>query len=189
MANRVLHSESAGVRSSGGVEGDSIRIRTAIGSDIAAFFGHQLDPEGYQMSGFTAKTPPARAAFEARWIQILADPRIVARTILLESNGSAAQIVGHVASFVRPPLAPFPEETREVTYWLGRPYWGRGIASAALRLFLREDSTRPLIGRAARDNLASIRVLEKCGFALLGYERSFAEARGQEIDEAILRLA
>ena len=47
---------------------------------------------------------------------------------------------------------------------------------------------RPLYGRAAADNLGSLRVLEKCGFVRVGSERGFASARGEEIEEVILRL-
>jgi RimJ/RimL family protein N-acetyltransferase len=38
------------------------------------------------------------------------------------------------------------------------------------------------------DNLGSIRVLEKCGFRMIGIEREFANARREEIDEAVYRL-
>ena len=62
------------------------------------------------------------------------------------------------------------------------------LATAALAALLREVSIRPLHGRAASDNLASIRVLEKCGFVIVGTDRGFANARGAEIDEVILRL-
>jgi RimJ/RimL family protein N-acetyltransferase len=41
----------------------------------------------------------------------------------------------------------------------------------------------------AGDNVASQRVLERCGFKRTGeQERAFAEARGEEIDEVMFRL-
>jgi RimJ/RimL family protein N-acetyltransferase len=43
-------------------------------------------------------------------------------------------------------------------------------------------------GRAARDNIASIRVLEKCGFILFGYGKGFAHGRGVEVEEVLLEL-
>ncbi len=185
----MTQSESPGARLADGREPPRIRIRECVGSDIPAFFRHQSEPAGQEMAAFSSKLPPERAAFDARWIRILADPTIIKRTILLERSGLPAEIAGHVASFLRPPMTPFTVETREVTYWLGRAYWGRGIATAALRMFLTDDATRPLYGRAARDNVASLRVLEKCGFTLVSHVRSFAEARGEEIDEAVLKLA
>jgi RimJ/RimL family protein N-acetyltransferase len=77
---------------------------------------------------------------------------------------------------------------REVTYWIGRSYWGKGIATCALEAFLTVDPSRPLHARVASDNVASRRVLEKCGFRVIATERGFAEARSREIDEVVLRL-
>jgi RimJ/RimL family protein N-acetyltransferase len=76
----------------------------------------------------------------------------------------------------------------EVTYWVDRAAWGRGIASRALALLLEEVPTRPLRARAASDNAGSLRVLEKAGFRIIGTEVAFARARGAEIEETILRL-
>jgi RimJ/RimL family protein N-acetyltransferase len=76
----------------------------------------------------------------------------------------------------------------EVTYWLGREFWGPGIATAALRKLLEIVAERPLVARAAADNAASIRVLEKCGFVFSGRARGFANARGEEVEEVILVL-
>ena len=73
-------------------------------------------------------------------------------------------------------------------YWLGREYWAKGIATRALGQFLRIVRLRPLYARVAQDNHASIRVLEKCGFAICGEEKGFAPARGKEIDELVLSL-
>ena len=58
----------------------------------------------------------------------------------------------------------------------------------ALSEFLPVQNTRPLYARAAKDNVASLRVLAKCGFMVSGYDRGFANARGQEIDEVVLKL-
>ena len=79
-------------------------------------------------------------------------------------------------------------DDREVTYWIGRTFWGRGVATRALEAFLAVDPTRPLHARVAADNIASRRVLEKCDFCVVGTDRGFAEARAAEIDELVLRL-
>ena len=156
----------------------SIVLREVVDEDLPVFFEHQLDPEAVHMAAFTAKDPTDREAFDAHWARIRADESTINRTILVDG-----QVAGSVASYVDPELgAP------EVTYWIGREYWGRGIATRALSGFLKEQTTRPIYGRAARDNTGSIRVLEKCGFELTGYGRGFANARGEEIEEAILVL-
>jgi RimJ/RimL family protein N-acetyltransferase len=76
----------------------------------------------------------------------------------------------------------------QVTYWVDREFWGRGIATAALAQFLTLYRVRPVYASAAADNPGSLRVLEKCGFVRQGMEKSFANARGQEIDEVFLVL-
>jgi RimJ/RimL family protein N-acetyltransferase len=155
----------------------TVRLRAPIESDVAVFFEDQRDPDAMRMAAFASKDPNDRAAFDARWSRIRGDDTVIVRTIEHE-----AAIAGYVASFLR-------EGTREISYWIGRAHWGRGIASVALATFLGEqEKRRPLVGRAAADNVASIRVLEKCGFVLVARERGFANARGCETDEVVMRL-
>jgi RimJ/RimL family protein N-acetyltransferase len=131
------------------------------------------------MAAFTAKNPADRDTFDAHWKRILSDEAVVKRTILFEGY-----VVGSVASFIDQEFGK-----REVTYWIGRKYWGRGIATKALTKFLRELKVRPIYARASKDNTASIRVLEKCGFKITGHGKGFANARGKEIEEVVLELA
>jgi RimJ/RimL family protein N-acetyltransferase len=104
------------------------------------------------------------------------DPSCVQRVI--EADGT---IAGTIGSFII-------DDRTEVTYWIDRALWGRGIASAALQSFLSVTIGRPLFARAATDNAASLRVLEKAGFRRIGVDRGFARGRGEEIEETILRL-
>ncbi len=76
----------------------------------------------------------------------------------------------------------------EISYWLGREFWRQGVATKALLAFLDEAKDRPLYARVAKDNLASIRVLEKCGFLQTGEDKGFSNARGEEVEEFILTL-
>lgn len=154
----------------------SIRLRDVTKSDLPIFFEHQLDPAASHMAAFTAKDPADREAFMAHWARILADDAIATKTILFDGN-----VAGHVASFEQ-----FGQP--EITYWLGQEYWGQGIATRALSAFLGHLEARPLYARAAKDNVASLRVLEKCGFRIVGEDRGFANARGQEVEEFILKL-
>ena len=86
-------------------------------------------------------------------------------------------------------ISPYPQgENPEVTYWLGREFWGRGLATQALHLMLHLVVHRPILARAATDNLGSIRVLQKCGFKIIAKSTDFAHGRGEDTEEYMLRL-
>ena len=76
---------------------------------------------------------------------------------------------------------------REVGYWVGKEYWGKGIATQALAEFLNQVKTHPLVAHVAKHNVASRRVLEKCGFTFIK-EDKYYNVSGQEIEEVILKL-
>jgi RimJ/RimL family protein N-acetyltransferase len=147
-------------------------------SDLDVLFEFQLDPEANWMAAFAAADPGDREAYVAKWTRLVAEAPLPIRTIVVDG-----EIVGSIFCW-RDEALPAPE----VSYWIGREHWGKGIATRALALFLEEVTERPLLGRAARDNVASLRVLEKCGFRIVGEDRGFANARGEEVDELILEL-
>jgi RimJ/RimL family protein N-acetyltransferase len=153
-------------------------LRNVVNDDLPIFFEYQLDQEANHMAAFTARDPTNREAFMAHWHRILANETCRVQTILFHG-----QVAGSVSSY--------EEEGRpEVTYWLGKEYWGKGIATRALREFLAQhNQTRPIYARVAKDNPGSRRVLEKCGFTVIGESKGFANARGQEIEELLLELA
>ena len=153
-----------------------ISLREMDDADLPIFFAQQLDEAANRMAAFTAKEPSSYAAFLAHWTKVRADARITIRTVM-----AGGPVAGYVLSH---PWFGAPE----VSFWLGQEFWGQGIATQALADFLRIVTTRPLFARAASDNLASRRVLAKCGFALIGVESSFANARQAVIEEVIMRL-
>ncbi|MET9867228.1 GNAT family N-acetyltransferase [Streptomyces sp. NPDC006386] len=152
-----------------------VALRPVHDSDLPVFFRQMNDPESLHLAAFTAKDPADRAAFDAHWAKIRSSSD-VARTVLADGD-----VVGHAAVYGEP-------GEREVTYWIDRAYWGKGIATAALRALLTEVPERPLYARAASDNAGSLRVLEKCGFRASATARGYAQARGAEIDETVLIL-
>ena len=153
-----------------------VRLRDVTDDDLPTFFDQQLDPDANHMAAFTSKDPSDEDAFTAHWKRIRGDDTITLKSVLV---GEA--VAGYIASFER-------SGDREVSYWFGRAYWGTGVATGALRQFLANVSARPLYARVAKDNAASIRVLEKCGFAVSGDDKGFANARGAKVEEFILKL-
>lgn len=152
---------------------DTIQLRDVIEADLAIFYEQQRDPEATQMASFPSRT---RDAFMAHWVKTMADPSVQIKTILF--NGTVA---GNIVCFQQ-------LGEREVGYWLGKEYWGKGIATRALEEFLKIIETRPLYAHVAKHNIGSRRVLEKCGFKIAAEDRFFSEVFGKNIDEYVLTL-
>jgi RimJ/RimL family protein N-acetyltransferase len=157
---------------SGAVRGD-VLPRDVREDDLATFSEQQLDPVATAMADFLARE---RDAFMAHWRKILRDDTVTTRTVLYDGL-----VAGNVVSFVE-------GEQREVGYWFGRRFWSRGVATKALSAFLDLVTPRPLFAHVARHNAASLRVLEKCGFTVMGCDEARAGDGGEHIAEVSLRL-
>jgi len=143
-------------------------LREVRESDLPILFEQQLDPEATQMAAFPARD---RQAFMEHWARILIDESLITRAIVFDG-----QVAGNIGSFES-------AGHWQVAYWIGKQYWGRGIATRALSEFMRDVTERPLYAHVAKHNTASIRVLQKCGFTICGEERG-----DDQIEEFILRL-
>ena len=131
-------------------DNDRPTLREVRASDIESFYLQQADPESAAMAAFTSRD---RATSFARWSEIMANPEITARAIVVGDK-----VAGHVVSW---------EDAghRELGYWVGREFWGRGVGTAAVGQFLELVTERPLEAWVAPTNIGSMRVLEKNGFA------------------------
>lgn len=145
--------------------------------DLDDLFAYHRDPEAHHMAAFTAQDPDDRAAFLAWWRRLLADKSVINRAIVVDDA-----VVGSIVAWL-------DGRHRHVAYWLGRDHRGRGVATAALMMFLESIDERPVRARVAHDNAASLRVLATCGFVVIGRERGFAHAPGEDVDEYLLELA
>ena len=129
-----------------------VRLRDVVASDLALFFAHQSDPVGAAMAAFTSRD---QAAFAEHWAKLLRDDTCLKQTVLLDG-----EVAGNIGSWNS-------HGQREVGYWIDRRFWGRGVATAAVCAFLQLEQIRPLYAGVAKHNLASLRVLQKCGFTSL----------------------
>jgi RimJ/RimL family protein N-acetyltransferase len=152
-----------------------IKLRPIVDTDLDALFDQMRDPESVRMAAFTADDPDDRSAFDAHMAKVRSLPDVTTRAVVCDG-----QLVGSIAAFV-------VDGETEVTYWIDRAVWGRGIAGRALELLMDLVPVRPLYARAASDNAGSLRVLQKAGFEIIGTENSFAPARKGKIEETILR--
>lgn len=145
-----------------------VQLRPVEPDDLPILFTHQADAEAARMARFP---PRDRDAFLAHWERIVADPTAAARAIV-----SDGEVVGNVGSWDG-------DGGRLLGYWVGREHWGRGIATVAVTAFPEVERTRPLHAFVATTNIASIRVLEKCGFA-----RVDARTSDDDVEELVFRL-
>ncbi|MEM7102833.1 MAG: GNAT family N-acetyltransferase [Bacteroidota bacterium] len=153
-----------------------ITLRKTKEADLHTLFIFQTDEVAIQMAAFTPKDPFDKSAYIEKWTGIVNNPEIDMQTILV--NGDIAGSVVHFDMM---------GETN-VSYWLGREYWGKGIATTALTHFISLTEKRPLTGRVAFDNIGSQKVLENCGFVKIRREKGFATARKKEIEEFVYEL-
>src|SRR5215213_9406442 len=127
----------------------AVGLRSVEDPDIEVFFEHQADPEAVEMAAFPARD---KDQFAAHWAKVRADETLCARTIVADGT-----VAGNIGSW--------PDSGQQLLgYWVGREWWGRGVATQALALLVDELSIRPLYAHVAAHNVGSIRVLEKCGF-------------------------
>lgn len=124
-------------------------LREVIDSDLPIFFEHQRDPEAVRMAAFC---PRDRDAFMTHWAKLRGEPSNIIRTIVCDG-----QVAGNVGSWIA-------QDHRLISYWIGREFWGQGVATRALATFVTEVKERPLRAFVAKHNTGSIRVLEKCKF-------------------------
>ena len=136
--------------------GAEVRLRDVVDGDLETLFRQEQEPEANRLAHFPARR---RDAFFAHWrTRILGVPGV---------HAQAVEVGGELAGSI---VAWWQDGRRFVGYWFGREFWGRGVGTAALRLFLAQETARPLYADPHADNVGSVRLLEKCGFRRDGTE-------------------
>ena len=151
----------------------TVLLRSVEDPDIEVFFDHQADPQAVEMAAFPARD---KDPFAAHWAKIRGDDTLFVRTIVADGV-----VAGNILSW--------PDSGQQLLgYWVGRDFWGRGVATQALALLADEVSIRPLYAHVVRHNVGSIRVLEKCGFRRDPGEEAKVSAPDDGIEELIYVL-
>jgi RimJ/RimL family protein N-acetyltransferase len=136
---------------------DDVRLRDVEEADLEVFFEQGLDPEAIRRSKFP---PRDRQTFMTHWAtNVLGDPTVFVQTVTVDGEPA-----GNIVAW-------WEQDKRFIGYWFGRRYWGRGIGTKALTLFLRREKGRPLYADPFAGNTGSVRLLEKCGFRRAGTVR------------------
>ncbi|MFE6775955.1 GNAT family N-acetyltransferase [Streptomyces sp. NPDC057702] len=142
----------------GGGDGAATRIgdvglRDVERADLEVFFAFEQDQEAARRAHFPSRE---RERFMTHWEnRVLSDPTTFTQTVLADG-----EVAGNIVSW--------EDEGRHlVGYWFGRPFWGRGLGTRALARYLDLVPHRPLYADPFASNVASVRLLERCGFRLV----------------------
>lgn len=150
-----------------------VLLRDVTDDDLPILFENQRDPAANSMADVA---PRDAAAFDERWKSIRSDGNTIVKVMIVNDR-----VVGMILSFIR-------DGERELGYWIGQAYWGRGFATQAVRQFLKIDLYRPLAACVVKDNRGSLRVLQKNGFVLTGEKIVPALYRGGKVYLCQLKL-
>jgi RimJ/RimL family protein N-acetyltransferase len=153
-----------------------VQLREVTDADVPVFYAYRQDEGGYWMAAFAPRRD--RDEFIAHWDRVRRDETTRSKAIVVDG-----QLAGDIGQWI-----DADTDNPEVGYWIAREFWGRGVATKALAKFLEEIDQRPIYAHVASDNVGSRRVLEKCGFALVGEANSFSAERGEETRELIFEL-
>lgn len=160
----------------------AIVLRDVEDADLHAFYSYLQDPQAQSMASSSSEDGSDPQAFDTYWAKLRRSPTAAMRTIALAEDPEHG-VVGHIEKVD-------DEDRPYVRYWVDREYWGRGIGTNALRVFLDEVLTdRPVFARQPRSNEASLRVLTRNGFKHVGQDTGYDAMRGRMVDDIILRLA
>ncbi|MBD7958448.1 GNAT family N-acetyltransferase [Microbacterium sp. Sa4CUA7] len=154
-----------------------VELRPLDDDDLDAVFEMMRDRDAVAKEAFTADDPDDRAAFDT-WIARERAADDVTLHVVTEDGGFA----GTAAAFT-------VGEDREVSFWIARHAWGRGVATEALRLLVSREPIRPLFARVAAHNNAAIAVLQRNGFAEIARDSAYAPGVDREVEELIYALA
>ncbi|MFE7754183.1 GNAT family N-acetyltransferase [Streptomyces sp. NPDC057418] len=133
---------------------EQVRLRDVGEADLEVFHAQEHDPEAARRSNFP---PREREVFMNHWkTRVLGDPSVFVQAVTVDG-----ELAGNLVAW-------WEGDRRFLGYWLGRKFWGRGIGTQALGLFLDRETARPLHADPHKGNTGSVRLLEKHGFQRTG---------------------
>ncbi|MBX3109156.1 MAG: GNAT family N-acetyltransferase [Fimbriimonadaceae bacterium] len=144
-------------------------------SHFDRFFEFESDKEAVWMAAF-ATVANDREEFMQMWRRRIENPGVTHLTVLVDG-----EVAGGILAYGEP-------GSRHIGYWIGREYWGQGVATAAVAGLLELMQERPVFATCAADNTGSRRVLERNGFRFTHMETHHAKARNAPVEEAFYRL-
>ncbi|MEL6498277.1 MAG: GNAT family N-acetyltransferase [Planctomycetota bacterium] len=165
---------------------DDVRLSFVADGDRELIRSIEDEPAGNAMANVL---PRSVEAFDTHWGRIMTSPTVVTRIVEV-CDDNAWHRAGFVTSFLTSVAVQGESaERRCVGYRLGERWWGRGFMRIALGRFLDDVvRERPLWAVTAAENIASQRVLSRCGFDMIDRRWSPATGRYPAGDEVVVRL-
>ena len=150
------------------METERILLRRWQESDADALFKYASDPDVGPRAGW----PPHKSVDESREIIRNVFNTETMWAVIWKETGEAIGCAGYLPATNC--NLNIPGDECEVGYWIGKPYWGRGICTEALKLVIdycfNVKGFKALWGDYFPENPASGRVMQKCGFKDTGRE-------------------
>lgn len=120
------------------------------------------------------------------WLESVVDRRPETNFAIANVNDEAVGGIGFILQ------QDVGRRSAEVGYWLGEEYWGRGLATQAVKViteyaFVHYDICR-LYAHVFEWNVASTRVLEKAGYLLEGRLKKSVIKDGKTIDQLMYAI-
>ena len=159
-----------------------LRLRTPVASDAAAIAMLASD---FDVSRMTARMPHPYLRIDAEGF--------ISRAAQSASFDNQTLVIEHQTEGPIGSIGLFPSEKGqpEIGYWIGKPHWGQGLASEALRGL--QDWAKNVQGRRYltaghfADNPVSGQVLIKAGFLYTGEVRTlFSQARNTTVPSRMM---
>src|SRR5262249_24374145 len=113
-------------------------LREVVESDLPAFYEYESDSKAAAMAAFPSRD---RDAFMAHWAKTLANDSALTMTIV-----SGGEVAGNIGCWEA-------DGQRFVGYWIGREFWGRGLATQALAELVEIVQERPLHAHVVKSNV------------------------------------
>lgn len=153
-----------------------MQLREVRSADLDRFFEHQQDPEANLMAAFAPRSPQDRGVFDYHWSRLLNDEDTQVWTIEEDGRVAGALIVSGL------------DAMPELSFWTAREFWGQGITTSAVDAFLAAFTDRPIRAHVPADNVGSQKILTRRGFAVVGEDKTFSNARSEVVTELIMQL-
>jgi ribosomal-protein-alanine N-acetyltransferase len=167
---------------------DQVHLSEVKSSDKHAFIVHLNDREIYER---TLRIPfPYTEAASEEWLALIAKiTQEQGRPVHWAIRNADDLLIG-VCGFAGIEIGK--SHRAEIGYWLAKPFWGRGIMTAIVQLVCRyafeEFGLLKIMAHVSPANLASARVLEKCGFLQEGFLRKHFVKDGMLLDARLFAL-